>query len=369
MSNSTQKIRIGVIGCGMIGKKHIANYQEIPEAEVVAIADLDQDEAKRVAQLHSIPSVFSDYKELLARDDIDAVDVCLHNQLHRPVTEAALEAGKDVYCEKPIAATYKDGLSMVETAKKTGRKLHIQTSTIYDPATRAAKHLIDRGDLGEIYYGRSIMSFYRNRPFVDGYGTPAFVSKKTAGGGALIDWGIYSICQTLFLMGNPKPARISGRIYNKIAINEQRARESGYDVEEMGAGMVYFENGAMLDVFAAWAAYRNRDTGSWVLGSKGGIQLPPLANGAVPNEAKWIHSAGDTEVVSTIGHGHAVRRWNLIDGTEPYYASPQKHWIAALTGKVDLLPSAELALNMILIADGIYTSHEKGTEVTPQDLL
>src|SRR5438874_11308386 len=91
---SSDRIRVGMIGTGQIGKSHIRRYQDIPEADIVAVADLREDEAQRVAEQYHIPNVYTDYQELLRRDDIDSVDVCLHNQLHRPATVAALEAGK-----------------------------------------------------------------------------------------------------------------------------------------------------------------------------------------------------------------------------------------------------------------------------------
>jgi len=136
------KVRIGVIGTGIIGKSHIRTYADIPEAEIVAIADLREDEAQRVAQEFKIPSVYTDYQQLLARTDIQAVDVCLHNRLHSPVTVDALKAGKDVYCEKPMSWCYRDARVMAETARKLGRKLHIQLSTIYAPECRATMRLI-----------------------------------------------------------------------------------------------------------------------------------------------------------------------------------------------------------------------------------
>src|SRR5690606_15461033 len=98
-----EKVRVGVIGVGQIGKHHLANYAKIENAEVVAIADVNQAEAERVGALYQIPNVYTNFRELLQRDDIQAVDVCLHNNFHMPVTVAALEAGKDVFCEKPMA--------------------------------------------------------------------------------------------------------------------------------------------------------------------------------------------------------------------------------------------------------------------------
>ena len=106
------KVRIGVIGVGQIGKSHLRNYSEIDGAEIVAVADINDAEAQRVADLHAIPNVYTDFRDLLQRDDIEAVDVALHNNLHMPVTVAALEAGKHVYCEKPMAGAYIDAETM-----------------------------------------------------------------------------------------------------------------------------------------------------------------------------------------------------------------------------------------------------------------
>ena len=119
---SSDRIRVGMIGTGQIGKSHIRRYQDIPEAEIVAVADLREEEARRVAEQYQIPHVYTNYQALLQRDEIDSVDVCLHNQLHRPATVAALEAGKHVYCEKPMAATAADARAMMAASQRTGKQ-------------------------------------------------------------------------------------------------------------------------------------------------------------------------------------------------------------------------------------------------------
>lgn len=133
------KIRIGVIGTGIIGKAHLDQYADIEGAEVVALCDINEQEARRVADKYGVAHVYTDYKDLLAREDIDAVDVCLHNNFHAPLTIAALQAGKHVYCEKPIAGSYYDGKAMVDAAKEYGKKLHIQLGTLYKKKQRPLK--------------------------------------------------------------------------------------------------------------------------------------------------------------------------------------------------------------------------------------
>src|SRR5205823_4170765 len=110
-----------------------------------------------------------DFRKVLKMADVDAVDVCLHNNLHAPVTIEALQAGKNVYCEKPMSGSYCDSKAMYDAARKTGKKLHIQLSTLYSAEHKAARRLIEEGALGQLYYARSFGFRRRGRPFVDGY--------------------------------------------------------------------------------------------------------------------------------------------------------------------------------------------------------
>jgi predicted dehydrogenase len=356
----TDRIRIGVIGCGQIAQTHFKNYSEIPDAELVACADIDEQAARRSADKWNIPHVYTDMAALLARDDIDAVDVCLHNNLHRPATLAAFEAGKHVYCEKPIAGSYKDGHAMLEGAAKAGKKLHIQLSTLYSNATRAAKELIDLGALGSIYHARSVGHRRRGRPYVDGYGTPSFVQKRHSAGGALYDMGVYHIAQVLFLMQNPRVTRIAGRTYQHIDMDAKRREISGYDVEELGLGMAFFQDGTSLDIIESWAVNLDSLGGSVVVGSKGGVRLDPFG---------FFSSIGNLDLDATANLGGASFRWDNVDGTGRSYSSSQGHWVAALQGKVDLIPTAEIALNTMLISEGIYLSQERQREVTAEEVI
>ncbi len=179
---ANKKIRIGIIGVGQIGKHHLNTYKSIPGVELVAAADINEAEVKRVGEQYGISSVYTDFRQLLKRDDIVAVDVCLHNNFHAPVTIAALRAGKNVYCEKPMAGSYRDAKAMYDTAAKLKVKLSVQLSTLYSNETKVAKTLIDEGQLGKIYHARSTGFRRRGRPFVDGYGTSTFVQKENSTG-------------------------------------------------------------------------------------------------------------------------------------------------------------------------------------------
>lgn len=355
----SDKIRIGCIGVGQIGKHHLDSYAKIPNAEIVAIADIDAGELNRVADEYDIPDKYTDFREMLARVDIHAVDVCLHNNLHMPVTVTALNAGKHVYCEKPMAGSYIDAEAMVDKAQEMGLKLSIQSRWLFEVETKAARAIIDQGLLGKRYHARSYGFRRRGRPYVDGYGTPTFVQKENASGGALYDMGVYHIIQMLYLLDNPKPLRISGKIYQETGMDPKRRENSGYNVEELGMGFVRFEGDVTLDILESWAIHLDGFEGSYIVGSQGGVRLEPFG---------FFHSAGDLSFNSTADLGEFNYRLQNVHEQGDIYDSPQHHWIAALQGRVELLPTAELALNTMLISEGIYLSSKFGREVTVEEV-
>ncbi len=359
MSVENRKVRIGIIGCGQIAQQHLRNYREIAQAEVVACADILPEAANATAAVFDIPNVYYTAQEMLQRDDLDAVDVCLHNNLHVSGTLAVLERGLPVYCEKPMAGSYRDAVTMLEAAKKHEKMLHIQLGMIYSDETRAARELIDAGELGDIYHARSTGFRRRGRPYVDGYGKPPFVQIQNSGGGALYDMGVYHISQMLYLLGNPVITRISGTTYQKLAMNEERRRAAGYSVEELAVGLVRFEAGLTLDIIEAWAIQLGGMEGSSLVGTKGGIRLSPFS---------FHRSVGELDLDAETDLHSARYRWNKLHGENDLYANSQVHWIAALQGRAQLLPTAEIALNTMLISAGIYLSAKLGREVSAEEV-
>ena len=355
------KIRIGIIGAGQIAKNHLQGYaKSVPEAELVALCDAFAPDLAETAAQYGIADTYTDFEELLAREDIDAVDVCLHNNLHMPVTVAGLRAGKHVYCEKPMAGSYRDALTMLETARETGKKLHIQLSTLYSQETRAAKLLIDGGHLGQLYHARSTGHRRRGRPFVDGYGREGFVQKEVAAGGAMYDMGVYHISQMLYLLGSPAVERVSGKTYQEMDMHAGRRESSGYNVEELGLGLVKFAGGVTLDIIESWAINLNPFEGSCVVGAQGGIRLDPFG---------YFTTLEDMNLDATLDLENASFRWHQLGENAEAYDSSQQHWVAALQGKVPLLPTAELALETMLISEAIYLSNALGREVTAEEVL
>ena len=178
-------------------------------------------------------------------------------------------------------------------------------------------------------------------------------------GRAIYDGGVYRITQMLHLLGNPSVERISGKTYQEIAIDEQRRTASGYDVEESGFGFVRLSGNLTMDIIECWAVLLDHLDGSVVLGSEGGVRLKPFG---------FFQSAGDLDLNSTADLGSFLNRQHNVRGVGDEYDSPQLHWVRALQGRVELLPTAELALAAMLVSEGIYLSEKLGREVSAEEV-
>jgi len=357
-----EKIKVGIIGCGVIARgAHAPGYQKLGDVvEVVAACDILKDKLTKFADDFGIKKRYSTIAEMLGDDEIQAVDVCLHNNMHSPVAVEAMRRGKHVYGEKPMAGSYADALAMVEASKKYGKKLHIQLGMIYSASSFVAKRLIDAGDLGKIYHVRSTGFRRRGRPFVDGYGEKEFVSSKVAGGGALLDMGVYHISQLLYLTGNKKPVRTVGKTYQELDMDGKRKEISGYDVEELITGMIDFEDGLTMDLIESWAVNLGSFSPSQIAGTLGGVELDPFS---------YHYTKHDVLFNAAFDEGDLNFRSSTVHPEQNFYRNSQGHWIAALRGECPLLPTAEIALNTQLIQDSLYMSSRLGRQVTTDEVI
>lgn len=168
-----KEIRIAIIGTGMISERHMTVIDNLQrrghKLKVVAAAEIKPERLKAFGEKYGIAeeNLYADFREMLKRDDIDEVEVCVHNNLHTSVACAVLKAGFPCYCEKPMAASYADAKILYDTAKKYNQKLAVQISSIYNPQTRIAKRMVENGELGEIYHARSVGHRRHGRPGYD----------------------------------------------------------------------------------------------------------------------------------------------------------------------------------------------------------
>ena len=367
----SDKLRVGIIGTGLVGRRHIHRYQSMhDDVEIVAVADINVADAQRIGQENGIPYVFSNYHDLLNIDAIDSVDVCLPNFLHAPVTIAALETGKHVYCEKPMAPTSAEAQTMYDTAQRTGKKLAVQLRTLFSKETRTAKYLIEEGALGRTYYAKTSRYLRRARVYVDGYATPHFVQKEQSGGGALIDVGVYQIARMVYLLDNPEIETVTASTFQLLDMDEKRRRESGYNVEELGAGLVRFKGDITMFVETAWAVNLDGGDGDCIMGSKGGLRLEPLAFYV---DTKSDESAQKPFTFYTDVYGIEAdvhfnieayeRRMRLLGYMGEGYDDPQQHFVWGVLGRIKMIDTGAIGLTVVSIIEAMYRSAEERREI------
>jgi predicted dehydrogenase len=287
----SEKIRIGMIGCGQIAQQHLVRYATMSDrVSLVAASDINEACASETGAKYAIPHVYANFREMLKRDDLDAIDVCLHNNLHRPATEAALRAGKHVYCEKPMAGSYRDAEAMLKMAKETGRKLSIQLAQVFAPETRAAKELIDARRAGR-GLSRAIDGLSSSRPAVRGRLWDADVRAEAQQRRRRhVRHGRLPHLAHPVPDGQPERHARVGQDVPEDGMDETRRKTSGYDVEELGLGLVRFAGGVTMDLIESWAIHLDSFEGSFVVGSKGGVRIEPFG---------FFRSYGDLDVSGT----------------------------------------------------------------------
>ncbi len=209
------KLRVGVIGLGFIGtQKHLVGLaQHADKAEVVAFCDLDAGRAQAAQEQYGSADsyVTTDYRELLADASIDVVHVCTWNVSHCEITCAALEAGKHVLVEKPMATTGAEARQMLETAERTGKKLSVGFQYRFRKESQFLRKVVDEGRLGEIYAAKAHAVRRRGVPI---WGV--FTDKEKQGGGPLIDLGGHAIDLALWYMDNYEVESVTGVVNYKL---------------------------------------------------------------------------------------------------------------------------------------------------------
>jgi len=358
-----KEVNIALIGTGIIAHSHMERYRDIEGAKVVAACDIDEAKLNAFCDKWNIPNRYTDFREMLKRDDIHAVDVNLHNNLHAPVSIAVMAAGKHCYCEKPMAGSYIDAVAMKDAAEKYGVKLHIQLAQIYGHQATGAKKLIDSGRLGKIYHARSYGYRRRGRPFVDGYGEKEFNQTHWAGHGALYDMGVYHISQLLYLLDTPKVTRVSGAVYQEMAM--ERRVESGFDVEELGVGFIKFEDGMTMDMIESWSIHGGEFPESSIHGSEGGISIGGYNNRDTMKFYSEIEGYPATSYLDLAAEQYRRRK---IDPSIWVYNNSQAHWVGSLRGLCEQIDTPHIALQTMLISEGIFLSHTLGREVAVDEI-
>ncbi|REK66229.1 MAG: oxidoreductase [Cohnella sp.] len=347
-------IRTAVIGTGSISDFHLKSYARHPDAELVAVCDLNAERARKKADQFGAAKSYSDYKELLADPDIDAVSVCTWNNTHAEISIAALRAGKHVLVEKPLCTTVEEALRIREAVEETGKQLMIGYVRRYDPNARLLKEFVDKGEFGDLYYAKA--SSIRRHGNPGGW----FADRSRSGGGPLIDIGVHMIDLCWYMMGKPKAVTVSGNTYRKLGNRANIRNLSHYKaadwdpkvntVEDLASAMIRFENGASLQVDVSFALHAQKDEASIKLyGDKGGFEIDP--------EIVIVTEKHDTILNVTPQTDH--RGFHF----EAAFQSEIDHFVECVREGRKPISPVEDGVEMMKILNAVYESAERREEI------
>lgn len=347
------KIKVGIIGTGSISNLHMAGYKNLENVEVIAACDINGKRAEEYAKKYGIEHVFTDYNEMLKLKELDAVSVCTWNNGHAPASIAALRAGKNVLCEKPLAMNLEEAKQMEQAAKESGKLLMVGFVRRFGKNTKIMEDFINEGYLGDVYYAKT--SCIRR------YGNPMgwFSDKKRSGGGPLIDLGVHMIDLVRFLMGKPKTISVMGATFNKIgprnnikAFDRYNPVDMDYycDVEDMAVAMIRFENGAVLNVETSFSQHIKEDQLTLELyGTKSGAMMEPKLELYSEMEDYLV------DITPRYSEGANVFTENFNNETA--------HFIDCIANGTKCLNPVEDGVELMRILDAIYESAASGKEV------
>ncbi|MDR0267502.1 Gfo/Idh/MocA family oxidoreductase [Paenibacillus sp.] len=348
------KIRVGIIGAGSISESHMNSYQKNPDAEIVAICDLNEDRAKAAATKYGAKQTYTDYNELLANPDIDAVSICTWNNSHAEISIAAINAGKHVLVEKPLCRSVEEALNVQKTVRENNKILQVGFVRRYDPNIALLQSFIEKDEFGELYYAKA--SILRRLGNPGGW----FADKERSGGGPLIDIGVHVIDLCWYMLGRPKVKSVSGNVYHKLG-NRSNVKylsfykAADYDaskntVEDMANALIRFENGASLMVDVSFSLHAQKEeAGVRIYGTKGGFEIDPAL------------------VIATEKH-------DVMLNIEPQVDNKGFNFVAAFQNEIDQfilniqkgrepISPVEDGLELMKILTAVYESAEKGVEI------
>ena len=349
----TDMLKVGLVGMGGIANLHVGGWAIAPNAELVAGSDVNTAVFPYWQEKHDFKYITADPDDIFNDPDIDIVDICAPNNYHADLAIRAMEAGKHVLCEKPLASTPAEIRRMIEARDRTGMTLMTAQHHRFSGVSKALKAEIDSGALGDVYHARSWMLRRAAVPV-----RPGFIMKEHSGGGPTVDIGVHILDLTMWFMGSPKAVSVTGVARAELAHQPGAFSIWGtadippeYDVEDFAAAFVRFDNGATLMLEVSWMLHHPvesyEDMQMWLYGTNGGAHWPN-------NE---IYQANN------VTKQHYNRR--LLLQPEPHKAHHQEIIEFAntvATGGESLVP-AEQSLQVALILDAVYKSQATGREV------
>ena len=363
------KLKLGVVGCGGIAnQKHFPALKNNADLnEIVAFCDIKVERAEKAAKEFGAPGarVYADYKELLADPEVEVVHVCTPNVSHSEITIAAFEAGKHVYCEKPMSHSPIEAEKMVEAWKKSGKQFTVGYQNRLRGEVQNLHAACEKGELGDIYYGKAHAIRRRGVPT---WGV--FMDKAAQGGGPLIDIGTHALDITLWCMDNYDVESVSGSVFYKLGSLENGPEgnlfgpwdTNTFEVEDSAMGFIKFKNGAAVTLEASWAInmLESKEASTTLCGTQAGAEIH---SGMSYSKNELIYNRARNgqlmeEKLSPVG---GVAYFGGGGGEEGTIDARQ--WLEAVQNGTEPLVKPEQALVVTKVLDAIYQSSKEGKEI------
>ena len=329
-------VRIALVGVGAAAQiNHLPVLKKMDGVELVALCDRDPEKAARVAQKFGVPASYNRFEELLADDSIDAVDITTPNYLHAPMAEAALDAGKHVLCERPLARSLAEATAMAKAAKKADRLLMCALQHRFRPDAQLLRKFVDKGDLGSIFLAKG--GWLRQKTEWDSDEWRA--QKRASGGGVVLDLGFQMIDLALWVLGDPKVESVTASVH--------RSRKD--EVEDSATAFLRLASGATLTLELTWGLLMEKDFAFLNLfGSGGAALLNPFR----------VHKGM---------HGTLVNVTPTLETSRNQYRQSMEaqlgHFMEAVRGGKNPMGLAQDILPVMELMDAVYKSAELGKEV------
>lgn len=350
------KYRIGIIGAGSVSDAHIKAYILSGRAELEAIADIDEKEAKNKANIFGIKKVFSDYEKLLNLD-LDAVSICAPNFLHKEMAIKALASGKHVLCEKPLAINLKEAEEVVTAKEKYNKIFQIGFCHRFRGDSLLLKKMIEREDLGKIYHVIINLTYRRGIPSKGGW----FTTKAKSGGGTLVDSAIHFLDLATWLCGSPMAVSVTGATYKAFGHKEdyiylemwgEIVPNGTFDVEDYACAFIRFDEGLSINLETAWACNMENTCEIKLLGDKTGVRI------------------GLDEKLKILGQDCGALTSKEIEyRRQDRFLGQANHFLDSIEQNMDPEPSVYVGRDIQRIIEGIYLSSEIRKEIEITDKL
>ncbi|HTK06484.1 MAG TPA: Gfo/Idh/MocA family oxidoreductase [Ktedonobacteraceae bacterium] len=251
----TEKLRFGIIGCGVIGPLHAEALKVIPDAELVAVADVVPEKAQKLGEKYNARA-YTDAGEMLEREHLDVVDVCVPSGLHGQIAIQVMRAGSHVIIEKPIEIQHERIAEIIRVQKETGRKVAVISQHRFDPAAVQVHKLVQEGAFGRLVLGNAAIPWWRSQKYYDSGAWRG--TWELDGGGILMNQSIHSIDVLQWLMGPVK----SIRAYTDTLVHQM-------ETEDVAVAVLRFANGALGTISATTGGYPGAVTRIEIFGDKG----------------------------------------------------------------------------------------------------